>query len=221
VSDERLRQLERRFREARTTEAEAAWLQARLRAGAIAPERVQLAAYCDHEPAQSVLGADVPEPLYGFRAWAKGIQHWGREATLRLVVSTAQAAWENAGASSDAQADRLLPLLRTAEAAVLDPSDTTRYAVRQALAREGDRRHTAPPLHRTWQAVLVGTLHLLRADTEDWPRLRPALHEVLLHGGRTFASLGDARRELASLMALWALGYGDPVRERATTRAVG
>lgn len=62
MSDERLRELERRHREEGTVEAEAAWLVARLRAGDVARDDVALDAYLRHAPAQMALG-EPPEPV--------------------------------------------------------------------------------------------------------------------------------------------------------------
>jgi hypothetical protein len=62
MSDEKLRQLERRWRETGSEADEAAWLRERARTGNLEPERLGLAAYLGHEPARVA----VPEALRGF-----------------------------------------------------------------------------------------------------------------------------------------------------------
>lgn len=55
MSDANLRELERRWRELGSVEAEAAWLQARIRAGDLAPERLELAAFWGSSAARECL----------------------------------------------------------------------------------------------------------------------------------------------------------------------
>ena len=51
MSDQRLRELERRWRETGSVEDEAAYLRERVRVGDLTQERLELAAYCGHEGA--------------------------------------------------------------------------------------------------------------------------------------------------------------------------
>lgn len=60
MSDERLRELERRFLESQTVADEAAWLGARVQAGEVRRDRVELAAILGH-PAARVLSPSAPE----------------------------------------------------------------------------------------------------------------------------------------------------------------
>ncbi|HZV00947.1 MAG TPA: hypothetical protein VFF73_29800 [Planctomycetota bacterium] len=62
MSDEKLRRLERRWRETGSAADEAAWLRERARTGDLEPERLHLAAYLGHEPARVA----VPQALGGF-----------------------------------------------------------------------------------------------------------------------------------------------------------
>ena len=57
--DERQRDLERRWRETGDPAAEAAWLQERLRAGQLAPERLEVAAELRHPAAVEAYGGSV------------------------------------------------------------------------------------------------------------------------------------------------------------------
>jgi hypothetical protein len=54
-SDEKLRDLERTFRQTGSPDDEAAWLLERVRIGELTPERLELAAYCGHEAARRAI----------------------------------------------------------------------------------------------------------------------------------------------------------------------
>ena len=56
VSDERLRELERRWKETGSVEDEAAFLLERVRVGELTQERLELAAYCGHPASQAAVG---------------------------------------------------------------------------------------------------------------------------------------------------------------------
>lgn len=60
MRDQRQRELERRYREAGTLEAEEAWLHERLRAGAVDRDRLAFAAFLGHAASQRIL--EVPDP---------------------------------------------------------------------------------------------------------------------------------------------------------------
>lgn len=84
MSDARLRELERRWRETGASEDEASCLRERLRAGQLTPERLELAARCAHPAARLVAGPELPllEDLVA------GLPAWGPEpaAIACLVV---------------------------------------------------------------------------------------------------------------------------------------
>jgi hypothetical protein len=70
VGDDRLRALERRFRETGAVADEAAWLGERVRAGALARERVAIAGWCGH--AAAALAADGGLPAW----WSEHVRDW-------------------------------------------------------------------------------------------------------------------------------------------------
>ena len=61
MSDSKLRELERRWRETGSVEDEAAYLRERVRVGDLTQERLELAAYCGHEGARRAV-AQAPYP---------------------------------------------------------------------------------------------------------------------------------------------------------------
>ena len=81
MSDAKLRELERRWKETGAVEDEAAYLLERVRVGELTQERLELAAYCGHDGAKRAIPSDRPftrdhvrsadTPLYyHVRLWA-------------------------------------------------------------------------------------------------------------------------------------------------------
>lgn len=89
MSDERLRELQRRWQETGAVEDGAALLRARLRAGTLTPERLALLAHLGEPAASLALGDDAPEPIASASAWLSGLDRFGREAHLRAAVAVA------------------------------------------------------------------------------------------------------------------------------------
>jgi hypothetical protein len=96
VSDERVRELERRWRETGVVEDEAALLRERVRAGVLAGERVALAAYLGHEAARvaspSHGGGAEPASL-SLAVWLKGLERHGRETLHRAASVVGGLPW--------------------------------------------------------------------------------------------------------------------------------
>lgn len=72
MSDDRLRQLERRFRASGAAEDEAAFLLERVRVGDLDQAGLELAAYCGHQASQLATGLASP-PERGLEAWIRGL----------------------------------------------------------------------------------------------------------------------------------------------------
>lgn len=94
MSDQRLRELERAWREHGTPEREGAWLRERIRAGLLARERVELAAWCGHPGARAALeaaAARAPERV-ALREWTAPLERWGAEALQRAALAAFEVA---------------------------------------------------------------------------------------------------------------------------------
>jgi hypothetical protein len=89
VGDERLRELERKWKSTRSVEDHAAYLQARVRAGDLEADRLELAAYCGHAAARAAVGARVVVPDE-FEPWVLGLSRFGREAVMRAGLTAAE-----------------------------------------------------------------------------------------------------------------------------------
>ena len=76
MSDQRLRQLERRWRETGATHDEAAFLLERVRTGQLDQENLALAAYCGNTGAMAAMEEAAPERPDGLEEWVRGLARW-------------------------------------------------------------------------------------------------------------------------------------------------
>lgn len=160
MSDHTLSSLRRRARQTGSVEDDSALLVARLRAGTLTRERLELAAYCGDEAARAVL--DWPKGVaawcttYGdptFTAWLSGLSRWSGLYprapgwVLRRVALAAVEAWEErvGGRGRDAGAEiRRLDLhhpMWTDPSRLWDPSrlNMVRATVAEAASEIGEQ----------------------------------------------------------------------------------
>lgn len=169
MSDARMRELERRWREGGDDDDRAAWLAERLRAGALEPARAELAAWVGDPAARLALGQPPLPPLgpgapagtewlswglHELEKWARGLEPWaelplGTSAQLapawrqqvpgRALVALARRAWE--GETAD---DASRHALEATESWLRDPGSASVERVAtvnrvEALARDSAR----------------------------------------------------------------------------------
>jgi hypothetical protein len=91
MSDEQVRELERRWRASGSIEDEAKYFAERMRVGDLPRRRLELAAYCGHAAALLVLGGEPPS--LELVPWIEGIDRWGKEAYVRGLVAMAEASF--------------------------------------------------------------------------------------------------------------------------------
>lgn len=99
MSDSKLRELERRWRDTGDVQDEAAWLKERVRVGDLSREVVELCALCGHEAALLVLPSPSALTRLGTRMWEAVAGKWlseplrkvaGHEAAVRAAVAVAR-----------------------------------------------------------------------------------------------------------------------------------
>lgn len=145
MGDEKLRELERRWRDSGSTEDEAAYLRERVRTGDLSHERLALLAYLGHPAALMGLTEEIPavprlegsiralprlarDPAYRELAeWVWGLAHWN--ATL-VLEATGQALISSF--DSDDERDAFADLLAICRQVWRDPSESHQEALRQA-----------------------------------------------------------------------------------------
>ena len=213
MTDSHLRELERRFRASASVEDEAAWLRARVQAGELSQERLELAAYLGHPAAGAPPGNPdltwTPENQAPTWRWAEGLARWGVEAQTRAAVAATRQAlrfWE-AGDPLDYRPHVAVELaerwILTPEAANLDAQLAQAHESADALSESpsaGSRGKVA------WAAACCA---LCPFDTSHACCEAVYAADEVVDGVPT-----RVRDELVP----WALGYSDPVRERVEAR---
>lgn len=132
MSDERLRQLERRWRETRAIDDEAAYLAERVRAGHLTEECLSLAAHCGHVAARRAIQGRPGEEPVSLKERVYGLAKWGKETCVRASVAAA-----GVHASTDAMA---LHALNAASEWLACPCDSHRNAAQEAAFHTLDAR---------------------------------------------------------------------------------
>ncbi len=132
MGDEDLRALERAWQQTGTIEAEARLLRARLRAGALAPERLELAAWLGHAPAIEALGPEAPAGEHvPLARWAAALDAEGRAVVVGARL-------EQIALDAPAALGELVEGMRRALAHWSRDPTPERLAAVQALAAEYD-----------------------------------------------------------------------------------
>lgn len=242
MSDGRLRELERRWREAGTVEAEAAWLRERARSGAVDPQRVALAASLGHEAAVIAM----PAPPLGDETTRAALSSLaGRDSVVLVRFGVALLQDEQpAGSLLRRLADGVL-------AAIAHAGRVRLGGAGQAAVRAAEQWAVCPCPDCARASAVAGEAALAEAadlaqSMEDWRapdsvaegnhrhvsrRLSEACGRVAsVPGGGGHAQAIDAlaaswpqawepaRRRVEPEVVPWLLGYGDPVRDRVDAR---
>lgn len=88
MSDQELRELERRWKSTGSTDDEAAFLLERVRTGELWPERLELASYMAHAAAVVALGNRAPKVPANEGEWLDSLYaRWGQEAFIRAILA--------------------------------------------------------------------------------------------------------------------------------------
>lgn len=210
MSDDRLRELERAWREAGTVESEAALLWERRRTGGLATVSLELAALLGHTAAAMAMGMPVAMPpteseLNAFTlghannqtveppAWISKVHALGGDEALRRLASGAQR--RNPHIPPDA--------LDAVERWIREPSAARRQECRPHLAADGALTREVAKLVVTWGGHEVCGFDVIVATCR-----------TLFLCFRTDADRQAAILAGASEVSDWALGYRDALAER-------
>lgn len=234
MSDVDLRTLARRFRASGSSEDEAAWLRARVQTGELKDGQLRLAAHLGHEAARTALGAAAPEPTLTLREWDHPVEfnalfdtvaragESGCEPLLRVVVALAR---------------RLLPLFEACEPEDLgprravqvgerwlcEPGGVDRGLLREAAWAAGASSDRVVFDHVRAHDVAELAQRVAEAAqsvaTGDHERTLASVESGTFHALRAVdvSQVNELERAVADELVPWALGYADPVRERASS----
>jgi hypothetical protein len=206
VSDEHLRELERRSKETGSPEDEAAWIRERVRIGELARERVELAAYCGHAGARLVsVGQVVPTVSAD---WLQGLYRWGETTYARATLACSRSLLP--APSEQPYAQTLQQAMAAAEALLRCPckehlrlASNGEYAAAWAGgsdAKPPERNARDDPRWLAWEPV-----DLDRETAGIVGRAAEAiLGSIEMRLGRR-ATADDARAAASEALVIWAL----------------
>lgn len=146
MTDEHLRDAERRWRESGDADAQGTFLLALVRAGELPGERVRLAAYCGHAGAIAALGPTEVPPAP--REWAAGLMDYPREASVAALLRLARdrlSAWQQARPNDDRPALAIEAAQRWLQAPAPDAASEAQRLGRDAREAERDLVSLADP----------------------------------------------------------------------------
>lgn len=233
VSDAKLRELERRWRETGAVDDEAAYLLERVRVGDLTPERVELAAYCGNAGARATLAPAAPavfcvlpssttdewdyEARESFRSFLTRVAGFGGEAFLHAALA---AGWFVLPVFERVRRDpRPREALEVAEACLLEPSAQNlakataasegAAAAQGGSADIGDVLTGPPPPRESGAADLASYVCQLAATLEVRSRSElgvGAVSDMIEMLGAVGVNWSMLAGSLAQRVASWALG---------------
>jgi hypothetical protein len=217
LSDERLRDLRRRWEASGQLEDEAAYLRERVRAGELTSDRLELAALCRHLGARAALGGAAPEPPPDDDWLHRSACAWGRSSkpvAVRMALIAAELVLPDFEATRPGEA-RPRRALKAAQAWLGAPSEeAAAEAAAAAAAAEGCFRGSPAgpePLNRAYEAAEWAA----RAAAAPW--VADAPYREIADDALTVAAWavafaaewlqdeGRVRRHVTCGLAAWAL----------------
>lgn len=213
MSDERLRELERRFRASGSVEDEAAWLRARVQAGELSSEKLELAAYCGWEAACAATGTMSKQvtTIDDLLTLGRGLESFSRESQTRAALAAVlllpqPEAWA-------------LPHVNACVLAVtqwlFDQTNDNALVAFQAGRDVADSCGHAFDVYRMFCWTPCGSETAARLM--NWPSAEPVASCLAYSWHLLGVCLVEALR---TELVPWALGYSDPVKERVEAREV-
>lgn len=218
MSDTRLRELERRWKETGAVEDEAAYLVERVRAGEVTRERLELSAYCGYEAALRIVPEARPfAPSATFFLPMHLFNHIRQDVACRCAIAVGHVVMPLAGRiQATNRSIQFEPRLLVDVIVALE--DWTLSQKEEDLGRVRELGS------RAWPFVKTDTFAFLARDaaaTADRPENIQPLYTRSVElisaalGGGAFALLRDG---LAREVGPWLLGTGDPLRSRRRGR---
>lgn len=213
MTDERLRELERRWKETSSLDDEVAYLRERVRVGDLSQERLELAAFVGHAASQQCLNQPFhrPEIAEYWRIFDQ-LPRFGSEAFTRAAL---EAAHLLSGPNRIGVPPAVRRALEAAEDFLVEPTPRRQREAVQAgeVAENLVYEQSGATEVLTWFATQPS------AGIEGWGSGEGV--DSSFFGNGPLVGLNE--RELLKIAALkglipWALGYGDSVRDRVEAR---
>ena len=233
MSDERLRELERRFKESGRADDEAAWLAELLRTGGLARETLIACAILQHEAARTALGGEDSEELWFKYVSPRSIfeQIAKVDITLPIRATTRAARHLLDMVPKIPEIERLKAFVCAQDQSILDPEGST-YSLIQArtnLLGPDDRQQLRSGKQAHFAFTCLSSRVFLGPTGDGLLHLNPlagAFDELALalraHKPRQFNKKIHAEIELKrvafSEVVRYVLGYGDDLGARVEAR---
>jgi hypothetical protein len=213
MSDTKLRDLERRWKETGTVDDEAAYLLERVRVGDLGRERLELAAYCGHEGASRASPHATRHPSgESLQSMSHAIaSRWGAEPVARMLVCLARIAapvWID----TFPEDRRPLDALDAIEDHLACPCAAHAEVMERAQRQASAAAHAVYETHSR-EAVVALAVSNAAQYLEGKGVMGTSIKQLT-------GFLGDLYRREAVWNELipWALGRPDPVFERVRCR---
>lgn len=204
VTDRKLRELERKWKESGTTDDEAAYLAERVRVGDLSPKRLKLAAHCGHVGARKALEPHAPLA-------------WSLESVPAFVLnlkSFGSSAWLHAAWVASRDYTRRLEL-------ELERGEATRTRDYRLKAELRIAKAATEVIGKYLRDGSAGNQQAL----QEWGQPDPFKNVgFAVHYARraTFnASQETVCTDICKELIRWALGYSDLVKDRVEARQCG
>jgi hypothetical protein len=192
MSDQNVRALERRWNETGAVEDEAAYLQARVRAGELSQERLDVASWVGYAAARLAR----PQPPLEPEAWIAGVEQRGPDVVKRVAFAAAWARaprWLLSAAKDGQRTQDLRQYLEACASFLVEPNAAGRASLEARAAAWGTGA--------AHENTLFGLTRLLLGTATDLHRILGEHDPLVL-------------REVGQDVGAWALGLEDPVVSR-------
>lgn len=223
MTDQALRELERRWRLSGSSEHEALFLRERLRVGALSVRRAELASYLGYPAAREVVTVEVPEDFSG---WLVGLVCWEPDPRSRAALAVARAVLplfdpQGLEAKFAARPRRALEALERwvdcpCESCLAQVDKASVHARTTARLLQGGGESAEVSLVASLVAVYAGlcTGSALDPSLDSTAHYLPVVARLSLE----VRPEGMLRSAVQAELVPWALGYHDPVREPLEAR---
>ncbi|MCW8138814.1 MAG: hypothetical protein KIT58_07910 [Planctomycetota bacterium] len=201
MTDQRLRQLERRWRETGAVDDEAAFLMERVRVGDLTSERLELAAFCGHEGARRAAPQVSNPPQDPERLLEEVEGSWGKRVAVGVSVAAAQAALTSCSRSGHPEAAVPTYLVDAADAAFKCPCSMHAEAAWAAYKKfSGEFWRTADSLDIRLRSAQSAALACARAAASRHDAASKAVQEAV-----AAADIHGVHDEILRYLLAWAL----------------
>lgn len=223
MSDERVRELERRWKETGTVEDESAYLLERLRIGDLPQEMLNLAAYCGHPAALNAIKEDITIAISQCEIWVAGLTHWNKSITFRAAIAAILHV-------IDYYPDNLTPK-KLLNVAIAKFKKSKKVAIKKLLRASiamdsisSVSEFSNKDCTRTYisQAVAFAVLSILlttKRHVSDREIKKTAIDAIIkvVDAERVYNEIDNGfitiREAISKSLIPWALGYSDPLSE--------